>query len=316
MSIATAITDLSGRIQNAYDALEAKGAIMPATKNTTNLSACINSIPGSSLYGIPSLKNTVGENVNGTLTLPSTPYALDMSGIKVIPANGLQYKFFGQRVSSVSFPDLETIGEQGLYLAFYKNTPMVGSDRQLSITFPKLTSIGDNALYGVFQDWTDSNSATAANFQFNFPAIENITANNVFQRIVFTPNLPITWDTLTFNFASLKTISGTAIFRDAHYAKYTTMSELARVVINMPEVTSITCGTTSAQSWFTGLTTSRIEMYLPKCTSITNDVIAPSQSHITYHFGEANQSAIEATTGYANKWCSSSAANAQVLFDL
>lgn len=45
MSVATAITALEGRVQDAYTALAAKGATIPATKNTTNLPAAIASIP-------------------------------------------------------------------------------------------------------------------------------------------------------------------------------------------------------------------------------------------------------------------------------
>lgn len=53
MSIATAITALSARIQDAYAACEGKGATIPATKNTANLSATIDSIPsgGGGLQG-------------------------------------------------------------------------------------------------------------------------------------------------------------------------------------------------------------------------------------------------------------------------
>ncbi len=110
-------------------AIEAKNPSVPPTNDMSQWSSAIGSITSSSLYGIPSLKNLVGDNVNGTLTLPSEPYALDMSGIKVIPDHGLYYKFYMQKISSVSFPDLETVGEQGLYNAFYKNTHLVGSDR-------------------------------------------------------------------------------------------------------------------------------------------------------------------------------------------
>lgn len=45
MSITTALNDLSGRINDAYTALENKGAVMPTTKTTHNLSACIDTIP-------------------------------------------------------------------------------------------------------------------------------------------------------------------------------------------------------------------------------------------------------------------------------
>lgn len=45
MSVATAIENLSARIQDAYVALSAKGATMPTMKNTANLSATIDTIP-------------------------------------------------------------------------------------------------------------------------------------------------------------------------------------------------------------------------------------------------------------------------------
>lgn len=56
MSVATALTTLSARIQDAYDALEAKGATMPASRNSYNLSATIDTVPtgGGSVYGITS----------------------------------------------------------------------------------------------------------------------------------------------------------------------------------------------------------------------------------------------------------------------
>lgn len=44
MSVATAIENLSGRIQDAYTALSAKGATMPAAKNSYNLSATVDTI--------------------------------------------------------------------------------------------------------------------------------------------------------------------------------------------------------------------------------------------------------------------------------
>lgn len=45
MSIATAITDLQGRIEDAYDSIEDMGGTIPATKNSYNLTTAIESIP-------------------------------------------------------------------------------------------------------------------------------------------------------------------------------------------------------------------------------------------------------------------------------
>ena len=56
MSIATAINDLSGRIQDAYEALSAKGATMPEKKDTWHLSATIDTMPtGYEQFGIKSV---------------------------------------------------------------------------------------------------------------------------------------------------------------------------------------------------------------------------------------------------------------------
>ena len=44
MSLQSAIDDLKDRVLDAYDALEEKGATMPATKNTANLPTSIGSI--------------------------------------------------------------------------------------------------------------------------------------------------------------------------------------------------------------------------------------------------------------------------------
>ena len=54
-TIAEEITALSGRIQEAYDVCEAKGATMPQSKTTWNLSSTIDSIPaggGLDIYGM------------------------------------------------------------------------------------------------------------------------------------------------------------------------------------------------------------------------------------------------------------------------
>ena len=115
-TIAEELTTLANNKAAIKAAIEAKNPNVMPTNDMSQWSESIESIPsgGGSVYGISSITQLVGENVNGTLTLPSETYALDMSGIKVIPDYGLQYKFYGHKISSVSFPDLETIGAYGL----------------------------------------------------------------------------------------------------------------------------------------------------------------------------------------------------------
>lgn len=72
MSIATAINDLSGRIQDAYDSVEEMGGTIPQTKNSYNLPTAIESIPqgGNPAYGIDGV-GLFGEVQNGALIAPS-----------------------------------------------------------------------------------------------------------------------------------------------------------------------------------------------------------------------------------------------------
>ena len=110
MSVATAIADLSGRIQDAYTALEGKGATIPEERTSYNLSATIDTIPsgGGSKYGCP-IDGLLGEIVNGELQYPSEGYNLSFDGLSAITNTALQSKFSRTNIQSASFPDLEAV---------------------------------------------------------------------------------------------------------------------------------------------------------------------------------------------------------------
>lgn len=96
MSIATAITDLSGRIQDAYTALEAKGATMPASRTSYNLSSTIGTIPsggGESIYGISSITQLLGKVVNGNLQLSGEPFDYVATGVTSCDVNVFNRRF-------------------------------------------------------------------------------------------------------------------------------------------------------------------------------------------------------------------------------
>ena len=57
MSIASEIQRIQTNISNAYSACDSKGATMPQTQNSANLTSCINSIPAG------------GGEVSGTITI-------------------------------------------------------------------------------------------------------------------------------------------------------------------------------------------------------------------------------------------------------
>ncbi len=61
MSIASEIDALKNRVKSAYDALQAKGATMPSTKNTANMPSTINSIQTGGAVTLRS-SNNIGES--------------------------------------------------------------------------------------------------------------------------------------------------------------------------------------------------------------------------------------------------------------
>ena len=95
MSIATAITNLQGRVEDAYTALAAKGATIPATKNTTNLPSTIATIPsgGTSVYGISSITQLAGKVVNGNLQISGEPFDYVATGVTSCDVNAFIRRF-------------------------------------------------------------------------------------------------------------------------------------------------------------------------------------------------------------------------------
>ena len=100
MTIADEITALSGRIQAAYVAAEEMGATIPATKDTANLSATIESIPqgggGDVVFAMSCPRSGDGGGgvivtVDGT-TYPPNTYPLIISSPSTIT---LQSQYWG-----------------------------------------------------------------------------------------------------------------------------------------------------------------------------------------------------------------------------
>lgn len=102
MSVATAITALSGRIQDAYTACEAKGATMPATRNTTNLPATIDSIQGGA-SGEPINKFIYYAGAADGVTLTTSNVTGTMS---VVPSgvsySNLYYLYVGEGTETIA----------------------------------------------------------------------------------------------------------------------------------------------------------------------------------------------------------------------
>jgi hypothetical protein len=96
-------------------AIEAKG-VSDVGDVLSTYATKIADIPtgGGSKYGL-SMDNIIGDvNAQGALQPPTTG-ALSSTAIVSIPGHGLQYKFYNNTgISSVSLPNLTTIGQYGM----------------------------------------------------------------------------------------------------------------------------------------------------------------------------------------------------------
>lgn len=177
MSIATAITDLSGRIQDAFDAISAMGGTMPATKDSYHLSTAIESIPtgGTPTYGIDGL-GIFGQLSNGQMVVPTEMQELVLSGLTTIEQQyNSPFYFMGfskGSISSVAINDLTSapigsFSNFGLYSNIKKVTfnslqTVIGGSSQSQgafynafqhakieeMRFPSLTTVGNYGFYG------------------------------------------------------------------------------------------------------------------------------------------------------------------------
>lgn len=66
MTIASEIQRIKTNIANAYDALENKGATMPATEDSANLASTVNTVPaGGGMDTVEATNNTGSAITNG-----------------------------------------------------------------------------------------------------------------------------------------------------------------------------------------------------------------------------------------------------------
>ena len=118
MTIASEITRIKTNIDNAYTALEAKGATIPSEKNSANLANTVNTITGGS-----GETNYLGKIVteDGVFQFPTESFSFSLpSNITSIGDNALRYAFQDcTSLTSVDLSNVISIGSYGLQYAFY-----------------------------------------------------------------------------------------------------------------------------------------------------------------------------------------------------
>lgn len=259
MSIATAISDLSSRIQDVYDVCESKGAILPDEKNTYNLSSTVDSLV-TEKYGV-TLHDLFGkeENYNDMIYLmPSDEkFGVDFNGVEGISGEyQLAYKFCSTSpISSINFPDLKHLGERTLYYICYDNQNLS------SINFPQLEDAESYSLQYAFRN---SNVSSAY-----FPKLKHIGQNGVQYSFYTTPikhaDFPLLSDigerslyNAFYGCTSLTSFSLPNIKEIPTYGLYqafkgcTSLSDISDFTKNVTSISSTGCYSTFADTAISG----------------------------------------------------------------
>lgn len=366
MSIATAITNLQGRVESAYDKIEERGGTLPQVLNTANLPDAIDSIPqgggsakkwGMTLDEIAYVDNSGTLNIFGGLS-GST---VNFTGIgRVYPAAFYNAFKNNSAIQNASFPDLSVVNNtDSFHYAFY------GRSNLVSASFPKLNSVtGDSAFREAFTNCTSlgeisfpelsvvgsttskdifngafkgctslslvsfpkllNSSGYSSTFQtafegctslstISFPELSGNLGNNHFNK-AFNSCTALT----TVSFPKLKEASGNYIFTQAFTGTQVT-------TLSFPELSTMySTGSAAGGAPFKDNTT-LTALYFPKLIgmSTNNTKTNVTATHlfdgctnlVQIHFGEANQTIIEGSSGYATKWGAPNA-NCQIYFDL
>lgn len=306
MSIATAITNLQGKIANAYTAIQEKGGTLPQVQNAANLSAAIVDIPsggagskwGMTLDEICYVDNSgtlklFGE-VSGNVTFP---------GVKSITDARPMYRMFSDSpIKSASFPDLSSLETSALYETFS------GCKMLSSVEFPKLETALTYSLVGTFGGCSSLTSVS-------FPKLSLIVGVRPLQGLFSNcTNLSsVLFPALTIISSSTSTFMRTFIS--------TNISSLS-----FPELTAIISPANGGTyACFDGsFGNGNVALYFPKLTVLKKTASATT-NNLQYlfsasadikeiHFAAENQAVIEASDYFSTKW--NAPANCQIFFDL
>lgn len=269
---------------------------------------------GGTKYGI-ALDDFLGDVTSDTLQVPTgSNVDLTISGFKKLAQYALYYKFVrNTRIKSVVFSDLEQAATSyAMQYAFYYCTSIQSADLSKLKTINGSSAFG-NVFYGCSALKTVDLSAlqtvnTSSSMQYAFYSCSNLES---------------------IDFSSLKTIgaaTGTSANNRHLYYAFNGCTKLTS--ITFPALEAIYCNGTG-NSYGSFANNNKLQkLYFPALTIIakasnytaTNGDLGAQNTFYNctalkeLHFASANQSAIEASTGYATKWGAPSGCS--ILFDL
>ena len=274
MSVADQINRIKTNIANTYTAAQAKGATMPQTQNSDNLAACIQSI-------------TTGGGGGGTqfgLTAEQMLGTLDGEGNLTIPT-----------LPSITFTGLKSISNNSYYYKFYNRKFETGA----TVSFPDLTNVDASGMYSCFSGCTSLTSV-------DLSALTTVGVNGM--RTCFSSSTSLA----TVDLSALTTVSNNGL--NSCFAGCTSLTS-----VDLTALTTI--GSSGLQNCFNNCG-SLANISFPSLTSVQTNSFGSGSYNYCFvnctalteiHFRADAQTAIEAMTGYADKW---GAQNASIYWDL
>ena len=274
MSVATQIERIKTNIANTYTAAQAKGATMPQTQNSDNLAACVQSITTGGGGGSTQFGLTA-EQMLGTV---------DGDGNLTMPT-----------LPSITFTGLKSIPDYGYYYKFYQRKFESGA----SVSFPDLTN---SAIFGMFSCFSNCTSLTSADLSA-LTIVDSSGLQNCFYVCSSLTSIDLSALTTVgssglrscfYNCTSLTSVDLSALTTVGGNGLGSCFSDCTSLAnISFPSLTDVQTNSFGTASY---------NYCFANCTALTE-----------IHFRADAQTAIEAMTGYADKW---GATNATIYFDL
>ena len=299
MAIAQKLEYLNGTKQAIKTAIQNRGVAVSDTDTFRDYSTKIGDIGETvekTKFGITidSFLGNVDEN--GVYNRPNTSRPIfDLSGIKKVGAYGFYNVFFTVwpgAVSGVIANDISSVDEHGFSHSF-TNCPLTVFE------FNGLESIENGREQFAY---VNSNNAVTSNLIPHFNKLKKVVAINAFANAFM--GIKINPDE---TFPVLEEIGGTSAF--ATFRNFSEGDE-----ISFGAIKKITGGTATYTTTFGALYVAGTVWKFPSATEFTGSIWNISSSYPgEIHFAAANQAAIEACDGYANKW---GFAGATIYFDL
>lgn len=295
-TIAEQLTSLANTKTAIKEAIVAKGVAVADTDTFASYATKIGEIQSGgggevvdkTKFGV-SIDNIFGNvDENGTYVTPTEPFGVDLAGLKKVGADAFAYAFY--RVPKLLFiraNNIVSVSEKSFYYAFFGRA---ASGERVIISFEALEEINSNE---VFYYAFGLRGIEAVSFK----KLKKVIGTSVFDNSFYGT---MTADKI---FPALEEIGGNKCFSDFmthNVSKPTTFSKVKKLTGSTSQYSSIFHSYVTAAPYL-----------FPRATEVTGYVFYTNVKEI--HFAAQNQVAIEACSGYENKW---GAKNATIFFDL